>query len=314
MTEYYELVRQHGRDRARDLVKLEERRLVDIAAEVLADARGAAGYTYSGFCMTSLPHRSIPDGEKWKRVGERFTLIVEPGTVYNAAGAERTIGVPFGPKARLLLLYLQSEAILSGSQTIDMGASMHVWLNRMGLTRGGKTYKMLREQAARLSACRLVFVKGDGITDGKQRSINLHTRFVDGSILLGDPADPCQGTLWADTVRITDAFYKELKKEPVLVHDGAVRALAEKSHALDVYCWLAYRLHSLERPTPVTWESLYDQFGATYKHIRQFKPRFIDSLKEALAAYEQAKVETDGNGRGLILHPSHPPALKAIRG
>src|SRR5690349_24195079 len=55
MSEYHNLVRLHGRDRARTLVKAEERKFVDLAAEVMADHRSEVGYTNSGFCMTSLP-------------------------------------------------------------------------------------------------------------------------------------------------------------------------------------------------------------------------------------------------------------------
>jgi len=85
---------------ARTLVKIEERRFVDLAAEVLADHRSEAGYTYSGFCMTSLPHRSIPDEQEWRRPGERFTLVIEPGALYDAEGnRSQLLGVPYGPKA-----------------------------------------------------------------------------------------------------------------------------------------------------------------------------------------------------------------------
>jgi hypothetical protein len=45
----------------------------------------------------------------------------------------------------------------------------------------------------------------------------------------------------------------------------AGRAIGTRSLALDVYVWLAYRLHSLTRPTPVTWAALHGQFGAGFK-------------------------------------------------
>ena len=67
MGQIYELVAQHGRDTARKLVPFEEKRLVDLAADVLADEKVAAGFTYSGFCMASLPHRSLPDNLEWVR-------------------------------------------------------------------------------------------------------------------------------------------------------------------------------------------------------------------------------------------------------
>jgi hypothetical protein len=55
----------------------------------------------------------------------------------------------------------------------------------------------------------------------------------------------------------------------------------------------------------MSWKALHGQFGAGYKHVFQFKPRFIDALKRATAAYPEARVEVSQDG--LILHPSRPP-------
>ena len=76
MGQIHELVAQHGRDTARKLVPFEEKRLVDLATEVLTDEKVAAGFTYSGFCMASLPHRSLPDDSQWVRKSEDFSLII----------------------------------------------------------------------------------------------------------------------------------------------------------------------------------------------------------------------------------------------
>jgi hypothetical protein len=35
---------------------------------------------------------------------------------------------------------------------------MHAWLSRMEISAGGKNYKLVGEQARRISACRLTFV------------------------------------------------------------------------------------------------------------------------------------------------------------
>lgn len=81
--------------------------------------------------------------------------------------------------------------------------------------------------------------------------------------------------------------------------------LAGLGAALDIYIWLAYRLRSLDRGTNISWKALHAQFGGGYKHVRQFRPRFIEALKRASAAYPEARVEVDADG--LILRPSRPP-------
>ena len=41
--------------------------LVDIAAEVMADESQRIGISYTGFCLTSLPHKRLPDDQTWRR-------------------------------------------------------------------------------------------------------------------------------------------------------------------------------------------------------------------------------------------------------
>jgi len=83
--------------------------------------------------------------------------------------------------------------------------------------------------------------------------------------------------------------------------------------AIDIYVWLAYRLHHLTGPTPVSWRAVYDQFGGGYAHLRQFKAKFKEPLALALAAYPEAHVSA--NDEGLMLYPSSPPvsSRKAVR-
>ena len=69
----------HGRERARELVTAKLRPLIDIAAEVMADENQRIGISYTGFCLTSLPHKRLPDDQTWEKKGHRVTLWVEPG-------------------------------------------------------------------------------------------------------------------------------------------------------------------------------------------------------------------------------------------
>jgi hypothetical protein len=75
--------------------------------------------------------------------------------------------------------------------------------------------------------------------------------------------------------------------------------------AIDVYVWLAYRLHVLGKATPITWTALYDQFGGGFQRVRAFRDTFRQNLAVALAAYPEAHV--DISDAGLVLHPSEPP-------
>jgi hypothetical protein len=300
MNHIHQLITLHGRTTARHMVPAEDQRLVDIAAEFMANESTALGITYAGFCLTSLPHKALPDEQHWERTGHRVRLIVQPGLLPENGGGTKLYGVPYGSRARMILLYLQTRAVQTGSPDVELGSSMREWLGRMNVSIGGKQYRDVKEQANRISACNLTFVWDE--QGGKTRFAK--DSIVKGGIQLYD-GDDTQPRLWVDTVKLSDSFYNALREHPVPVSEAAIRAISGLSMALDVYIWLAYRLHVLDRPTPVTWTALHKQFGFGYQAVRQFKPRFIDTLKAALQVYPEARVDLDDTG--ITLHPSHPP-------
>ena len=82
--------------------------------------------------------------------------------------------------------------------------------------------------------------------------------------------------------------------------------------SLDLYVWLAWRLHTLTKATPITWTAIHTQFGAGFDKLFHFKPRFTEALAAAVAAYPEAHVELDE--KGVILHPSRPPIARLTAG
>lgn len=311
------LVLVHGRDVARRMVAPERKQLVDIAAEVLGDDVGRIGITYSGFCLTALPHRRLADDASWEKRGHRVTLLVEPGKMIVGPGPARLYGVPYGARARMLLLYLQTEAVRTGSPEIGLGRSMRDWLGRMGLAYGGGAGAMLREQATRLAACSLKFFwQGEAGGEGWSKGGFVRSGLRFGADLGGSPGgDGRQDRLWDDRVVLDDVFYEALKRHPVPLREAALRELSDRSTSLDVYVALAYRLHTLKAPTPVRWAALRSQFGAGYGKIGAFKRDFLKALAPAVAAYPEARVEVEAEG--IVLHPSRPPVaprLVAVRG
>lgn len=296
------LVLVHGRDQARQMVEPEHKKLVDIAAEVLADDAGRIGITYAGFCLTGLPHKRLPDDQLWKKQGHRVTLLVEPGYMKIGRSEPRLYGVPYGSRARMILLYLQTQAIRTGSREVELGRSMRDWLGRMGLSWGGETGKALREQAARIAACGLKFFwEGDG-SDGWTKGgfvrsgLRFHQRNAN---------DERQSDLWDDRVLLDEAFFEALQKHPVPLREAALRELSDRSASLDLYIWLAYRLHTLKGATPVRWAALREQFGTAYAEGHTFRRDFRKALAAAVAAYPEARVELEEEG--VVLYPSVPP-------
>ena len=302
-----QLVLLHGRDKARAMVEPEKRNLVDITAQVLADDDGKMGITYTGFCLTGLPHKRLADDATWEKAGYRVRLLVEPGRIIRGKGPTQHIGVPYGARARMILLYLQTQAVRTGSREVELGRSMREWLARMGLSWGGETGKALREQASRIAHCSLKFFWEGEAEDGWSKGgfvrsgLRFHRR---------TPSDDQQADLWEDRVVLDEVFYDSLRQHPVPLREAALRELAAKSASLDLYIWLAYRLHTLQKPTPVRWAALMQQFGGNYGRPSSFRPNFDKALAAAVAAYPDARVES--TEEGLLLHPSRSPVAARV--
>jgi len=135
-----------------------------------------------------------------------------------------------------------------------------------------------------------------------------HGGFVDGAISMYGNSDE-QPLLWQERVLLNGEFYRALCEHPVPVSEAALRAIGPRSMVIDVYIWLAYRLHALRRDIEVSWPAIYGQFGQGYGRLRDFRRDFIQALELAGAAYPEARV---GLGEhGVILRPSRPAIAKA---
>ena len=296
----HRLILTHGRDAAKAM-QPDQSHLIDVAANMLT-AENRIGITYTGFCLTALPHRKLQDEAAWQREGHNVTLLVEPGHL-RIGGVIKKFGVPYGARARLILIYLQTQAIRTGRREVELGGSMRAWLTRMGVSPGGETFRAYREQCLRISACSLKFFWNE------ERG---GEAFEAGSIIKKGLLFSDQANLWTDVVQLDEAFFNSLQAHPVPLQEEAIQQLSGRSMALDVYVWLAYRLHSLGKPQSLTWASLYQQFGAGFSQVKHFKPRFIEALHYVLAVYPEAKVE--GTETGILLFQSLPPVRKLISG
>ena len=256
--------------------------------------------------MTALPHSRIPDNEAWRLENGNIVLLVEPGRRASLGQADEFVGVPYGPTARLIMIYLQSEALRTNSRNIELGKSMNDWFGRMDKKAGGNTYKLVRQQAERIATCRFSFhSERDGMRAIRNQSI------VDEGLLFLDGAVPDmrQQSLFREGVVLSESFYKALKDHAVPLEERAIRHISNSSMAIDTYCWLAYRLHVLKRPTPISWNALHAQFGRGYGQLSAFKRQFLGKiLPAALAVYpEAADHGVEVTDKGLVLKPTGPP-------
>ena len=291
MGEVHRLIAEKGKQEA--LKHDIDRRVIEAAASYMSHEESEIGFVYAGWAQASLPHRRLADDAHWEIQTDRVSLIVQPGLRGVIGGSPVAVGVPYGSRARLIILYLQTEAIRTGRREIELGRSLHAWLKRLEIPIGGKSMKDVRDQAERISRCRLTFQIS---TAGRSGLINQN--ILDSAMFVSD--EGTQDDLFIETARLSEGFFEQLQKHPVPIEEAAVKQIANNSMALDVYVWLSYRLHALHEARPVTWKALHAQFGRGITRMDHFKQQFRDTLTLALAVYPDANVDLDGTN-GIIL-------------
>ncbi len=307
----HEIIKARGRQGA--LQAGIDRAVVEAAATYMGDEDSGLGFAYSGWAQCALPHKRLANDAPWGIVSERVKLMVEPGRrqIVETDGSQsfEFVGVPFGSHARLILLYLQTEALRTGSREVELGRSMRGWLSRVGIAPGGMSGKLVRDQAERISRCKLTF----DISTGSGTSGLVQQTIVDKALFLDDDApNGRQARFSLETAKLSEGFFEQLQKHPVPLEEAAIKALCNNPAALDVYLWLAYRLHVLKADRLITWAALKSQFGTGFGKLYHFKSKFAHTLTLATAVYPDAKIEvTDA---GVVLKPSRPPVLPRLVG
>ena len=207
-----------------------------------------------------------------------------------------------GSFARLLLIDWQTEALEQGSREIVMGRSASGLINRLGLKRGGPSNGKVADQLERLATCAVDFSFGND-----RRGVIVNQRLVEAFEYVAAPDPRTRSNVAVDQrVLLSQAFFDELRRHPVLVDRAAIRDLTTSPMRLISTLWLAFRLHSLPKETFVPWDKLWRTVrfaSGAFKKLQasDFKGR----LHLALSAYKQAKVQVQD--RGLLLEPSPAP-------
>jgi len=262
-------------------------------------------YQHTVLAQTCLPYRDPGlDVRVWERANGSIRLRVEAGSALHPETGEWVqLGLPYGPKPRLILAHLNAEALRTRSPEIEVEATLSSFIRRLGLDAKGRNMRIIKDQLARLSAAsiRLGLLR-------ESRAITINTQIV-GTFDLWFPKDNRQRVLWPSTVRLSLDYFDSLQRHAVPLHEHALAALAHNAMALDVYAWLAQRLHRVPvgRPQLVPWAALKDQFGWHYERTRDFRRDFLTTLRLALDQYPSAKLKADE--RGLLLRWSQPPVL-----
>ncbi|WP_169979825.1 replication protein RepA [Tautonia rosea] len=278
-------------------------RLLEASASIRSEPPDRIDFLHTVQCQCGIPYRNPGDAiREWDRKQGGAALRIEAGSAIDPQTGEFVkLGLPFGEKPRLVLIHLASEAVRTGSPVVDVEDSMTAFARSLGVETNGQQLRSLKDQLARLSAST---VRMGMVEEG--RAVQVNTQIVT-AFDLWFPKQPDQRVLWPSTVRLGHEFFQSLGRHAVPLDHRAVAALSSSSMALDIYVWLAQRLHRVPvaRPQFIPWTAVYEQFGQGYKRLRDFRRNFIQTLKHVQATYPDARM--DLNEEGLTLEHSPPP-------
>ncbi len=285
-----------------------EQKLVDAGMKIKQNDPGNHDLTYmhSIMCQIGLP-RSRVDGLEFERTCGNAGLYVRAGKLWDGKKFVQQ-PLPYGPMPRLVMAYLNTQALRCKSPEIDVGNSASAFLKKLGKdATGGKTgsYTNFRKQIMALSACSMTLGFTTATTaityDGKPIQ-----RF---EAWIGNHDDQGALALWPGVITFSQEYFQTLTEHAVPLDLRALNALTGSALAMDIYAMLADRLHRINgRPLVLHWRNLREQFGQEYggaEADKNFKKVFLPALQKALAVYPQAKIKQVTGG--ILMMQSPPP-------
>ncbi len=278
-----------------------------------------AMFQHSVLCQAYLPYRKPTvlnehTGLKeeltfWEHRQGKASVEMQALQVKNPlTGKTEYLGMPYGTRARLIMAYLTTQAIKTQSAVIDVEKSVSAFTQIIGLERKGRDINDVKNQLARFASSKI------------QLSFELspgHIAKTDFSIVQSYDVwfskDKDQKHLWPSIIELSDKYFNSLLNNSVPLDIRALSALKNSPMALDVYSWLAQRLHKVDKKKVggdfIAWKNMKDQFGSNFKTMKKFKESFRSTLRTVKLQYRDANIVEDLN-LGFRLYNSPTPIAK----
>lgn len=263
-------------------------------------------HVHSVLAICGLPYKRLPlDVREFERRQGNMALDVSAGSLRNDKGDSILQPLPFGPKARLVLMHLCSQAIYTKSPTIDLADTFTGFVRELGFNDSGGPRGALtafKHQLNALAACTMklsVWQPGVGVRTERITPIKSFDLWLSDNMH--------QRALWPSSLTFSLDFYESLKAHALPLNIRAIRAFANSARTLDAYYWLGYRVTRMKSPTVISWEALSQQFGDGYARQRDFRAAFARDITDIKDLFPKLPVTI--TEVGLRLAPADPEAL-----
>lgn len=240
--------KQAARDRIASLPRSARRRAILRAELEEAPDREDLRHVHSVLAICGLPYKRLPtEVRTFERKQGNMALDVSAGSLRDDQGNAITQPLPYGPKARLILMHLCSEAIYNKSPTVDLNETFTAFVRELGFSDSGGPRGALtafKNQLNALAACTMslsVWQPGVRVRTERITPIKSFDLWLSGNLH--------QRALWPSNLTFSLDFYESLKSHALPVNINAIRAFAGSARTLDAYYWLSYRMTRLAKRT-----------------------------------------------------------------
>lgn len=255
--------------------------------------------------ICGLPYKPLPaDVLEFERSQGRMAVTVTAGKLRAPDGRRIQQPVPFGPKARLIMAHLSTEALRNNSPVVETSDSLSGFMRDMGFDpRGGRNGNIepFKDQLRALAACRMEISAWDG-----KRSGQIDVKPLQ-KVELWFAENPGQRSLWPSTIAFSQDFYTEIQKHALPIDVRALRALSNSARRLDLLMWVTYRITRLRERLILDWKPLKAQFGEGYTRDRDFRSAFFDDVAALLEIFPNLPLTL--SERGLAMEAAEQTAL-----
>ena len=278
----------------------QDQKLIEAGAEIATNPPSGEdmAFTHAVLCQVGLPRAKV-EGREFMRQSGSAWVNIQAGYLDEGHGPVLQ-PIPYGVMPRLSLAWVSTYAVRNKEREIPIGDSAAEFLRLMGMESDGRRYSTLRRQMHALAACRLQLGFKGRTFNGQP--VQQFDAWVSNR-------DTHQRALWPGVMVLSEDYYGSLIESAVPLDNRALMALKGSALALDVYAWLAHRLHRIgARGVTLHWNALREQVAQEYAvkdPDKDFKKKFLPALKKVLAVYPEAKVKPVTGG--LLLVSSPPP-------
>jgi len=289
-------------------------RILDGVIKNIGNEEQEIVYSHSTMCQTCMPFVDLGEQREWKSINGASLVMIEAGQVFNPEiGDMQKVGLPYGAKPRLILFYLNRQAVLHKSPLIPVEDSLKQFIQSIGLPADGNAYKTVKDQLGRVAASQFTIGRieknGSGSTAYERIVKEMNVFFS---------KDDKQRILWPNNITLSTDYFNDLVEHAVPLDSYAIGLLKDSALELDLYAMLSERLHRIpfDKPQFVPWAGLYKQYGRGYSRIGDFRRKFLKALNNVTGVYSHARLEetksNTGRPQGITLFNSKPPVSKIM--